>query len=491
MDKNKRINKTKFLLILVLILNILLRFPSLFDPVSYGDECIYLTLGNALKKGLVFYRDIHDNKPPLLYLMAALAGGKQFWLRLFMTLWNTVNVWLIYQVVKKLLKDEQSGVLAAFLFVIFALLPEGRIANGEVFMIMPATLGLLLTLVVLGRERRKKQKVFLWFLAGLSFSLAFLFKVPVVFDFLGLILAIFVFGKKKLKESYLVLKDKRFYLTMLGFILPIGLSIIYYASKGTFTPYFRSALLQNVGYLSSWGRSDLGLYYRALILFLVAALIFIWRQRLKPAFFFPALLTAFGLYGVFLSQRPYPHYLIEITPWAAILITVFLKQRKKLQLVIILLLVFLGLIGVNKYQYWWYPHLPYYKNFLSFAFKQISKKRFFSYFGSKVLNDYEVAKFLKTHTKDDERVFIWGDGACIYALSERLPPGRYTVNYHIYDFDGFEETLTAIEEKQPPIIVMLEPAKKDFPQLESLLSTVFIKTTQIGEAEIYQRLNIK
>jgi len=41
----------------------------------YADEDIYLTLGQGLKKGLVFYRDIHDNKPPLLYVMAAVAGN--------------------------------------------------------------------------------------------------------------------------------------------------------------------------------------------------------------------------------------------------------------------------------------------------------------------------------------------------------------------------------------------------------------------------------
>ncbi len=55
-----------FLLIIILLM-ILLRIPSLFEPYWYGDEGIYLTLGQAIRKGLLLYRDIHDNKPPLLY----------------------------------------------------------------------------------------------------------------------------------------------------------------------------------------------------------------------------------------------------------------------------------------------------------------------------------------------------------------------------------------------------------------------------------------
>ena len=109
-------------------------------------------------------------------------------------------------------------------------------------------------------------------------------------------------------------------------------------------------------------------------------------------------------------------------------------------------------------------------------------------FGDKVLNDYQVARYLKLYNNSKERVFIWGDGACIYALSDRLPPGRYTVNYHIFDFNGFDETFAAIKEKQPRIIIKLTSEKRVFPQLDNLLSKYYIKTEEIGEADIYHRL---
>lgn len=476
--------KQKLLLISILIINILLRIPSLFDPVSYGDECIYLTLGNAFNKGLAFYRDIHDNKPPLLYLVAALAGGKLFWFRLITIIWNTVNIFLIYKLTKKVLKKEQAAIICSGIFAIFSLLPEGRIANGEIFMIMPATLGVLLAL---------KSS---WLLSGFCFSLAFLFKVPIAFDFIGLLLAFFLFilpkkafTKKELKNTLLVLlKNKNLYFILIGFFAPIILSIIYYAQKGAFTPYVRSALLQNIGYLSSWGKTNLGLYQRAVILLIMSFLIFLWRQKLSFAFYLPALMTLFGLYGVFLSERPYPHYLIEIAPWAALVLTIMLWQKKSKQLIISFLLIFLTLLGVNKYKFWWYPNIPYYQNFLKFSFGKITKQEFFSFFGEKTISDYQIAKYLKTRSQPNERVFIWGDGACIYALAERMPPGRYTVNYHIYDFNGYSETIQAVEEKKPKIITMLESAEEKFPDLESLLATDYIQIKKIGEAKIYQNL---
>ncbi|MFC1711149.1 ArnT family glycosyltransferase [Patescibacteria group bacterium] len=483
--------KSQYILLIILALNILLRIPGLFDPVSYGDECIYLTLGQGFNKGLVFYRDIHDNKPPLLYLVAALSGGTQFWFRLITIVWNSINVYIIYLLAKKLLKKETVGLVAAALFAYFSLLPEGRVANAEIFFIMPATLGVLTAFKAL-----EKKKVFYWFLSGLLFALAFLFKIPVAFDYVGLVLAFFVFSylnkaveKKSFNPIFKILTDKNFYLNLAGFIIPIIFSIGYYAIKGAFTPYVRSALMQNIGYLSSWGGDNSGLYIRAAILLFISFIIFILRKKLKFPFVVFSLLGFWSLYGVYLSERPYPHYYMEIVPWAAMLLTIFIFQRKVFQLLIILLFLATIRIGYVKYNFWWYHHLPYYKNFSQFALGKINKDEYFKFFGDKVTNDYKVAKYLKINTDDKDNVFIWGDGVCIYSLSRKLPPGRYTVNYHIFDFNGFEETLKAIEDKQPKFIIKLTSEHRKFPQLDDLLIKGYKRVEKIGEAIIYKKIN--
>lgn len=475
--------KSYIFLILILGLNLLVRLPALFDPVSYGDECIYLTLGNALRKGLVFYRDIHDNKPPLLYFLAAFAGGKLFWFRLLLLIGNTVNVWLIYRLGKFLVagnNEEKAGLLAALLFALFSFFPEGRIANGEIFMIIPASLGYLLILLALNfKKKLQKKKETFFILAGLCFSAAFLIKVPVGFDFIGLSLAIFAFDKKTIKEIKLLL---------LSFSLPIIASIIYYSLFGAFVPYVRSALLQNIGYLSSWGSSSFGIVWRALILMIGTGLLFFWRRKLGFYFYSLANLTIFGYFGLFLSGRPYPHYLLEVAPWLALLLTLVIFQKKLSYFITAGALIILLALGFKVYNFWWYPQIPYYQNFVKFSLGKISLQEYYLFFGKKTLEDYQVAKDLVLYSKPQDRVFIWGDGACIYALSGRIPPGRYTVNYHIYDFNGYQETLTAIRAKTPELIVLLEPLNEKMADLKNILSSDYFFFQQIGNALIYKRL---
>ncbi len=483
--KRKKIKlNLKVIIFIIIIFNIFARIPALFEPIWYGDECIYLTLGQGLNKGLNFYKDIHDNKPPLLYLIAGLAQARLFWLRLITLAWNTFNIFLIFKIAKKLLAKDWLVILTTLIFTLFSLLPEGRIANGEVFMIMPATLGLLFAL-----KAKNEKNHFLWFLSGIGFATGFLFKIPIAFDFAGLLFGFFIFTKKTIKDVFTVLIDKRLYLTLAGFFLPIILSIIYYAKLGAFTPYVRSALLQNIGYLSSWSGSNTGLYLRGLLVLTATLALFIFRKRLGFNFYTLALMSFWGAFGVFLSERPYPHYLIEIAPWLALLTGVVLKEKKLLQ---ILFAVFLGLslfTGYKYYDFWWYDNLPYYKNFLRFTTRRISKEEYFRFFaGQKVIDDYAVSKYIQEHSSENDRIFVWGEGSCIYALSRRLPPGRYTATYHIFDFNGFEETLQAMRQTSPQLIIKLDSESRPFPGLNSLISQYYAQNSKVGEAVIYHKV---
>src|SRR3990167_11226717 len=74
----------------------ILRIPSFFEPYSYGDEMIYLTLGEAIRRGIPLYSGIHDNKPPLLYVMAAIAGNL-FWFKAILTIWHIVTIFLFWK----------------------------------------------------------------------------------------------------------------------------------------------------------------------------------------------------------------------------------------------------------------------------------------------------------------------------------------------------------------------------------------------------------
>jgi hypothetical protein len=478
-------NSTKWLIIL-LVLNIILRLPTWFDPVSYGDECIYLVLGQALRKGLVFYRDIHDNKPPLLYLMAALVNGQQVWFRVLTTAWTTINAWFIYRLAAKLIKKDWLIYLSGILFIFFSITLEGRIPNGENYMILPVTVAVWLMV-------QKKS----WWWAGVLLSVGFLFKIPVVFDFIALVLAFFVFRYRSFKEITLHLFSRKAILLTVGFMLPILLSIFYYWTKGAFDPYVKSALLQNLGYLSSWSNQaqqsgflerNRGLLIRAAILAVTTAFLFIKRRSLGFTFTMLSLWFSYALFGALLSGRPYPHYLVQLIPAGSLLIPFVLNYPKNWRVLTTGYLLTLLVVAYGLVKFWHYPLLAYYRNFFQFSTGQIDRQQYFAYFGDKVLTDYQVATYLKEHTAANERTFIWGDGACIYALSDRLPVGRYTVNYHIFDFDGFDQTWQSIKDKNPNIIIKLTSEKRSFPQLDAILAKQYLLAATIGEAKIYHQV---
>ncbi len=464
--KTRKPQQLIFYLGILLLLNLIIFLPTLFEPTSYGDECIYLTLGQAFKKGLTFYKDIHDNKPPLLYLAAALANARLFSFRLISLFWNFSHVLLIFFLVEKITNKRKLSLLAGILFTLAGLLFESKIANGEVFMMMPATLAVYLIF-----DYPKKKSFFFGSALGFLFSLGFLFKVPLIFDFVGILFALYILtlDKLRLKNILKNLSQIKLWGMIFGFLFPIAISIIYYASKGAFTPYLRSALMQNVGYLASWQGSNQGLINRFILLTLGSIMLFVWRQKLNfhLRLFFSWFI--FALFGALLSARPYPHYLFEILPSLTVLTVLAIEQKKFQATTLATIAYFFILASYLNFGFWRYPFWPDYKRDLLYLFKKIDYPTYLSLWGERTASDYQLANFIRERTDPEDRIFLWGDGSCVYSLSQRLPVGRYTVNYHIYDFNGFQETLEAIEKQQPRIIVKLKDESQEWPELDSLL----------------------
>ncbi|MEK7111921.1 MAG: hypothetical protein AAB875_01200, partial [Patescibacteria group bacterium] len=84
---------------------IVLRIPFFFEPFSYGDEMIYLALGEGIRKGLILYQGVYDNKPPLLYLLAAVAGNV-FWFKAILSFWSLITVVLFWKLASALFPNK-------------------------------------------------------------------------------------------------------------------------------------------------------------------------------------------------------------------------------------------------------------------------------------------------------------------------------------------------------------------------------------------------
>ena len=253
--------------------------------------------------------------------------------------------------------------------------------------------------------------------------------------------------------------------------------------------------MQNIGYLSSWRPSDqeksflvknAPLIIRSVVLLSSLLTLTIFRKKLSLPFILSCAWLGFALFAVTLSERPYPHYLIQIVPPVAILVGMLFYQKTAEQSLTIIPLFIAAIVPVL-YHFWHYSTLAYYKRFLLFSSGQITQEEYFNRFDGKVNRNYRLATFLTTSTNPNDKVFIWGDSAPIYALSRRLPPFKYVANYHISDFSSKEEVLEMILTKQPAIVILL-PESNPFPELITTLKNNYYQLSSQENATIWKKL---
>ena len=450
----------------VLALVLLLRIPSFFEPYYYGDEMIYLTLGQGVRQGLTLYAQIFDNKPPLLYLTAAIAGNL-FWFKVILAFWSLTAVVTFWKLAK--------GKVATLIFALAITLPllEGNTVNAELFMILPS---LLAFYFLLSKTLTPKLLI----LSGALFGIATLFKVPAAFD-LPVIIAFWLFTKQAnlFKNSvYLAL----------GFAAPILISFIWYFFAGALPEYVRAAFLQNIGYLGSM-KPDINIpfFIRMVAVLVGLAAIFIFRKKLSGNFILFCVWTLFSLFAVTLSQRPYPHYLIQVAAPASFLLAMFFKQNSREQAFAVIPLTLIFFIPFF-YKFYNYDTLAYYQRFVNFAAGKTNKDAYFKSFSAETPRNYEIANFLATSSHTNERVFIWdSDAPTIYALSRRLSPIKYTVPYHVDDYSNKKEVLDDLSQNPPRFIVLTD--KFPLREIMDLIRQKYILIAQIDDANIYSKIS--
>ncbi len=482
-------NKTFWYILGLSFIFFLLRLPSLIEPNWYGDEGIYQVLGIAINKGRLLYVQIWDNKPPLLYIVYSLFHGDQFQVRLFSLISGVLAIWSFFYLTLLLFKQLKASIISTLFFVLLFATPilEGNIANAENFMLpLTTTAGLLVYSLSSKRQFLILNSKFLILpAAGFLLGIAFLFKIVAVFDLAAFcIFIIIINAPDKLPSNFSKLKSflkneiKPIHPIFLGFIFPIIITFLYFLFNHAFSDFTTAVFFSNVGYVGYGNKLIIpqGLLILKLALLSTAVLIIFWRRKqLNKAFMFVLLWLVFSLFNTFFSGRPYTHYTLVTVPSLCLLVGLLSATNKKRDKSIYLLTLVCTIIllssvfkpNLNK-------SLRYYENALSFLMNKKDVISYQSFFDQKTPRDYEIASFIKTHTSSADNVFLWGDTAQIYALSEKLPPGKYAVSYHIGQYKGgLEQTQTALNLAKPKYVITL-PESRPFPFHLSMYSTKFV-----------------
>ena len=116
----------------------------------------------------------------------------------------------------------------------------------------------------------------------------------------------------------------------------------------------------------------------------------------------------------------------------------------------------------------------------------MSLKEYNQSFDYLMTDNYKASQIIKESGSKD--LFIWGTNPMLYALTEAQPTGRFTVSFHIKDFDAYDETARSVKEKKPLFIVTMNNEEHPFSELRPYIYQNYIPNlTQFDHFILWKR----
>lgn len=349
-------------------------------------------------------------------------------------------------------------------FSIFGL--EALRFNGE---------GLFVPLVLAGinflflmDKKLGKTKILYFILGSIFISLACFSKSHAVLEsfFMGLVWIIYMF-KNQIKTKLIVLRS-----LILSFIvlIPYILSAIYFGSiEGGLEMFYYSIIGFGGDYIGTnipiiFGIefsliSNLQLRFIILLASLGLNLFFYLKKQIGFELFFVLSWFFITIFTVLLSERNFPHYLIQLYAPLSLIIslsTLFLIKGKeklinRIQPILLLIVVF-NLVIIN---FTSNSILPSYENIQS-DWSHIFKNGFDNYkeYKSSVQNQNSIitVENIKELSDNDDYIYIVDNSPELYALADRRVGYRHVTDFQ-YD-EEFDEIYSKILAKNVSLIVV-------------------------------------
>lgn len=479
-----RVSKHIIWLLIILSVVLALRIPSWFEPYWYGDEGIYLALGRAMERGAVLYRDIWDNKPPLLYLIYSLAPTL-LWAKISATACVLGTVYFTYKISKNYLAAFLTGVLLSLPLL------EGTIANAELYFTLPVVLGAYLILPILAPNKPKLKTLLA---IGACLTAALLLKIPATFDFIGMFLAYEIvrfFEEKRLNIKGLV---KFYFPIALIPIISLVFLVGYFYLSHALGDFLTASFSQNASYVAvgsgPFSKFTNPLFVKAIVLlFAILDVAYLYyRKKISRELLFLVLWFGFSLYGALLSNRPYLHYLLQIVPVGVILFFYLISNLKRyfylipfyFLFIFYLVRIFAGGFALDTRSY--------YVNWFDYLSERKTWKEYINYFDGRTSNNYAIANYLATRAQPSDTTFVWGDNAFVYVLSDIQPATKFIQAHHLstIDQENYIQVMQKLEKKPPKFIIVSRPVHFAFPKLEEFIKKDYTPADNFLDLYVYQ-----
>ncbi len=457
----------------------------LFGAPFERDQGTYATIARGWTEGAIPYRDLWDNKGPLLFLwyvvsflglgetttapqvMAGLVAGL-----CVPFVWATAGV----------LFDRRTALLSAAAFALsFANVYLQVTANGEVFMLLPLTAGLWAFAVgaIGGRLR--------WFvLAGILTTLAVLTRQSAVWTFIGYgAWLVALWWRHPAERARL---SRAAAALVAGVVLGAAPCILYFAANGAAADLWHATF----GYNLSWAATQS--FWLKLVppllsdpLSLLGGLLFwglalvgiwrLWRRGDRRAWLVLAVLVASEA-AAQTTGKGSAHYVIQLLPTAAIAVGVavpFVAARRQRRAVAAALaaclLVTLGLAALAYLQ--------------PTATDRFRVQYTFGDYAADAIDGGAVATAVARLTDPHDCVYEWGRSSQVFFLAHRTPCSRWLHDRpSAVDPSVIDEVLADLEAHAPGAIVVTTDRPPP-PGLRDLIDARYALAEQVAYAAIY------
>jgi hypothetical protein len=468
-----------------LFLFLFLRFPSLFESVWYGDEAYYLTIGQALKNGQLLYVDIWDNKPPLLYIFYWIFNiifGNVVWPgKLFNIVLGLLSIYFLDKVAYHLGGFRGRARRASFILacLFFGGMFEATIFNAENLFVPLILAGTFFTYQHLHYPEKAGDFPSLLINClrlALTFGLAILTKISAAPEIILILIALHLpFLNFQHNPSNNIKLVHEAVLKFVAIWIPLGLTALFYLGIGHLSDFIYAVFQYNSGYVSSPLTPSIfglnlpvsGLIYRSVLVIGVLATTFYghFKQSLNAFHIFFILLLTGQIYSVFLSERPYPHYLFQLIPglilgfgWIARW-TKYLFQFKRKYVTTTTLFILLINQTLNQFTQGSgqlsYVNLPHLYKFYSLKWSTEALQTWQAGFDPKISQRQKIlTQGILELTQPQDKIFLASNTPDVYFTSKRLNALKLVVDYHQLKDTGPDQIAQKLIQTKPKLVVL-------------------------------------
>ena len=411
---------------------VFMKAPTLFQPIG-KNAGIFLYMADQWLDGALPYRDsIYDTKPPGIYLTfaapMALFRGSEIGPRLFEMLWSVASALAMFALVRRIFRPATAWTVA-FLFAVLS--NGGHITAGglntEYYMILPVIVAAYFLVSWIQNPRP-------WKLVALGVAVGFgaLYKQVAVFDLVAFSLIIAWVRVRQPKPAVTMVASMAN--IGLGFIIPVTISIGYFALNGALVDYYKAVtypfLMEQrwtVETISQLGVKTYSMFSGPLLVASVLTVISLVLSRRGPRKVitaFPFIWLGFATLGALSGGIGSRQYYVQVVPplciCAALAIDMIATARPPLwdrssmlsPYRVALPLLLLALLWTSALESAVY-------SFGDDLFRERPRT-----------DDEIVASYIKSHTEPDDYIYAWCTCAWVYVLTDRCSSSPY-LNDHI------------------------------------------------------------